>query len=102
MKVTSSDCGSDCVCKNEEMSWKIEFYEKFVKLDENKYLTKLMPCELKQYIENLLAEERKKLANEFISELNFIIEHNKTWKDVKGVCVQTKQALRDKYIKDSE
>ena len=51
------------------MSWKKEFDEKFVKLEENKYLTKLMPCELIDFIEALLKETEERAKLEVLDEI---------------------------------
>jgi len=92
------------------MDWKEEFDEKF-KLQtksNNAYIQNIseLIIDIKDYIENLLAEERKKVAEEIIS----IIEGNgyNEWRtrDLKGLYAFTDEGLEQLKliygIKESE
>ena len=52
----------------------------------------------KAHEDSIRADEAKKVAEDCIEDLKCIMKHNETWKDVKGVCMQTIGALQDKYL----
>jgi hypothetical protein len=93
------------------MDWENDFYDLFVYTEDEEESTAVIeiidesvePYQIKDFIENLLAEERKKAIDEILNEIEIKTTHHQTGNIISEIFPCVLDELKLKYgIKESK